>query len=187
MLQQGENGMYFAEPGRKNTAETVACALRAARERGIRNIVAASGTGATAMALAGFDGNLVCVTSVNGFSEKGRNDLPDEVRARLQAAGVKVLTGTHALSGVERGISNMSGGMYPAEIMAHTLRMFGQGTKVCVEIAVMALDAGLVPYGEEIVAVGGTGRGADTALLLTPAHAADIFKFRIHEVLCKPR
>jgi len=70
--------------------------------------------------------------------------------------------------------------------MANTLKFFGQGVKVSVEIAVMALDAGLIPYGEDIIAIGGTGRGADTAVVIRPAHAANIFDTYIAEVICKP-
>jgi hypothetical protein len=64
--------------------------------------------------------------------------------------------------------------------------MFGQGVKVCVEIATMALDAGMIPYGEDVIAVGGTGTGADTAVILRPSHAASIFDTWISEILCKP-
>jgi hypothetical protein len=100
---------------------------------------------------------------------------------------MKVLTTTHVLSGAERGLSRKFGGVYPVEIIAHTLRMFGQGVKVCVEVAVMALDAGMIPYGEEVIAVGGTGRGADTAVIIKPAHANSILDTWISEIICKPK
>jgi hypothetical protein len=109
--------------------------------------------------------------------------MPAAVRETLIARGVKVLTTTHVLSGAERGMSRKFGGAYPVEIMAHTLRMFGQGVKVCVEVAVMALDAGLIPHGREVIAVGGTGRGADTAVVIWPAHASSIFDTYICEVI----
>ena len=70
--------------------------------------------------------------------------------------------------------------------MAFTLRMLSQGVKVCVEIAIMALDADLIPLGDRIIAIGGTGNGADTATILTPSHAASVFETKIHEILCKP-
>jgi hypothetical protein len=108
------------------------------------------------------------------------------VRQQLITSGIKVLTTTHVLSGAERGLSRKFGGTYPVEIMAHTLRMFGQGVKVCVEISVMALDAGLIPYGQPVIAVGGTGEGADTAVILTASHASSILETRIHEIICKP-
>ena len=80
----------------------------------------------------------------------------------------------------------MLGGAFAVEIIAHALRMLSQGVKVCVECAVMALDCEEIPYGEAVVAVGGTGHGADTACVLTPAGANAILECKIHEILCKP-
>jgi hypothetical protein len=37
------------------------------------------------------------------------------------------------------------------------------------------------------MAIGGTGTGADTAVILTPAHASEIFSVKIHEIIRKPR
>jgi hypothetical protein len=184
--------MYFDSPGPANTGETIRIAVREAVTRGIGHIIIASNTGTTAELLtdeankAGYTGCLVCVTHVNGFMENGANELSDENRRRLEGRGVRVYTASHVLSGAERAISRAFQGAYPVEIIAHTLRMFGQGTKVCVEISVMALDGGLIPYGAPVIAIGGSGKGADTAEILTPAHASAILQTRIHEVLCKP-
>ena len=178
--------MYFTEQGKPNTKKTIELALQAAKERSINHIVVASGTGYTAEFLTDSGLNVVCVTSVSGFTKKGQNDMPNEIQASLSEKGIKLLTASHVLSGVERGLSTKLGGIYPAEIMAHTLRMFGQGMKVCVEISIMALDAGFVPHGEKIIAIGGTGRGADTAVILTPAHAQHVLDTRVHEIICKP-
>jgi hypothetical protein len=71
--------------------------------------------------------------------------------------------------------------------MAFTLRVFGQGTKVSIEIALMAADAGLIPTQEPCVSIGGTDQGADTAILLIPAHAQNFFDLRVLEILAKPR
>jgi hypothetical protein len=185
--------MYFDSAGSGNTGETVAIAAREAKERNISHIVIASNTGKTAEALGaearkvGFTGQLVCVTHVNGFKEKGINELSDENRRRLEEQGIRVYTASHVLSGAERAISRAFNGAYPVEIIAHSLRMLGAGVKVAVEISVMALDGGLIPYGKQIIAIGGTGGGADTAALLTPGHAQAIFETKIHEILCKPR
>ncbi len=178
--------MYFSERGKSNTERTLALAVEAAKERGIGHLVVASNTGETAEKLLGCGMNVVCVTHAYGYKGKGENEMPQEMRARLTEKGMHVLTTSHVLSGVERGISNLAKGMYPAEIMSYTLRMFGQGVKVCVEISTMALDAGLIPYGEKIVAIGGTERGADTAVILTPTHASEIFRTYISEIICKP-
>jgi len=178
--------MYFTKHGKASTQKTIELALQSTKERNIGHIVLASGTGYTAEYLVGCGLNVVCVTSVAGFSEKGVNNMPDEVQTSLISKGIKMLTASHVLSGIERGLSSKLGGIYPAEIVAHTLRMFGQGTKVCVEISIMALDAGLIPHGQKIIAIGGTGQGADTAVILTPAHAQHVLETRIHEIICKP-
>jgi len=88
---------------------------------------------------------------------------------------------------VGRGISNKFGGVTPVEVMAETLRMISQGFKVCVEISIMAADGGFIPTEQEIIAVGGNARGADTAVILTPAHMNSIFDLRIHEIIAMPR
>ena len=179
--------MYFPKKGPTNTKQTVKLALETARTRGIRHIVVASASGGTALLFANDeDISITCVTYAYGFSEDGKWSLDGDIHERLKKRSIRVLATTHVLSGVERGISTESGGMYPAEIMANTLRMFGQGVKVCVEVSIMALDAGLIPHGERIIAVGGSGRGADTAVVITPAHANKVLKTRIHEILCKP-
>ena len=77
-------------------------------------------------------------------------------------------------------------GVYPVEIIAAALRMFGQGTKVCVEVATMAADAGMIPSGEPVIVVGGTGQGADTALILKAANSCRILDTKIEEIICKP-
>jgi hypothetical protein len=184
--------MYFAGSGPSNTRAVMEIAAGEAVKRGISAIVAASNTGQTIDVLleearrAGYAGSLVCVSHVNGFIKKGENEMDEAVRRRLEEAGVRVCTAAHALSGTERGISGKFQGAYPVEIIAHTLRMLGQGTKVCVETAVMALDGGFIGYGKPVIGIGGSGRGADTAAILSPGYSHSIFETRIHEILCKP-
>lgn len=178
--------MYFQTVGKANTEKTVELALEKAAQYAIDNIVVASCSGYTAKLLTGKVKNLVCVTHANGYAAPGESDMPDQIRRELIDKGVKVLTTTHVLSGAERGISRKFGGIYPIEIMAQTLRMFGQGVKVCVEIGVMALDAGLIPHGQDIIVIGGSAHGADTAVVMRPAHAANIFDNYIAEIICKP-
>lgn len=180
--------MYFEVKGKINTEKCVELAIKAAEDRKIKNIVVASNSGYTAKLFKEKNNlNIVCVTHAYGFSEPGKNEIVDEALEELKREGIKVLTATHVLSGAERGISRKFGGINPVEVMAYTLRMFGQGTKVCVEVAVMALDAGLIPYGEEIIAVGGSGHGADTAVIIKPENAANILDTKIKEIICKPR
>ncbi len=177
----------FKLAGRANTKETIEIALKISDERNINDIVFPSATGYTASFFKNVkDKNIVCVTHVQGFFEKGLNEMRNDVREDLIKSGIKVLTTTHVLSGAERGLSKKFGGVYPVEIIANTLRMFGQGVKVAVEVSIMALDAGLIPYGKNIIALGGTEEGVDTAVILLPSHASNIFDTRIIEILCKP-
>jgi hypothetical protein len=178
--------MYWKSVGAIHTEKTVELALRKAEEYGIKSIVVASVSGKTAELFAGKAENVVCVTHVNGFKDLGVNELTPQQREILIGKNVKVLTTNHVLSGAERGISKKFGGVYPVEIMASTLRMFGQGVKVSVEVAVMALDAGLIPYGEEVIAIGGTGKGVDTAVVIRPDYSANILNTYIAEIICKP-
>jgi hypothetical protein len=156
----------------------------------VRHVVVATSTGETGTrfleALAGRDVKLVCVSHHAGFGEGDDLDLVPEHAAVLRAAGVPLFVGTHALSGIGRSISAQFGGATPVELIAHTLRLFGQGMKVCVEIAVMAADAGLISTDRDAICVGGTGSGADTAVVVRPAHMNRFFDLRIREVLCKP-
>ena len=183
--------MVASRPSRSDTMALVIDAVRRRLERDeIRHVVVATSTGETGVrlldALAGQDIELVCVTHHAGFREGDAVDLVPEHESALRAAGVPILIATHALSGVGRSISAQFGGATPVELIAHTLRLFGQGMKVCVEIAVMAADAGLVPTDRDVLCVGGTGSGADTAVVLRPAHMNRFFDLRIREVLCKP-
>jgi len=179
--------VYFKNMGNENTNAVITSALQAAVEKGINHIVVASSSGATARLLKNDKGvNIVMVSHAYGSNGEGKNELSDEARSELQKMDIKVLTTTHVLSGAERGISKVFGGINPVEIIAQSLRMLGHGTKVCVEVSVMALDAGMIPYGQPVIAIGGSSKGADTALILTPSHANRIFDTKIHEVICKP-
>ncbi|MBM3322889.1 hypothetical protein FJY69_05375 [candidate division WOR-3 bacterium] len=176
-------------PGTRQTRATLRAALKRADELGIRHLVVASTTGRTALMLAEelphhFD--VVCVTHHAGFREYGKSELSDETENELAEQGIPVLRTTHLFAGIERAIRLKFNGLGPAETVANTYRTFGEGTKVCVEIAVMALDAGLIPHGEDCIAIAGTGTGADTALVIRPAHSRQFFDTHVREVIIKP-
>ena len=181
--------VYFEAPGEQNTDSVLKLVKNYAQAEGIRDIVVASTTGETGVKASkifrGF--NVVAVSHHVGFREPGVWELKEENRGKILENGAKILTATHALSGVERAVRKKFGTTMPLEIMAHTLRLFGEGTKVCVEITIMAADAGLIPVDREVIAIGGTGRGADTALVIKPATASRFFNLQIREIIAKPR
>jgi uncharacterized protein len=178
---------HFEEPGPDNTRQTLEFAYDRGRELGINEVVVASSSGETAYrVLEVFKGfKVVAVTYHCGFHEPFQNSITDDVRRDLEE-GVRVVQATHALSGLERSFAKKHGGIYPVLIVADTLRLFGQGTKVAVEVAIMAADAGALS-GNDIIAIGGSGRGADTALIIKPANQSRLFDLKIREIICKPR
>jgi hypothetical protein len=183
-----KNTIYFTKEGEQNTDALLRFVKKYAEKEGIKDIVVASTSGETGIKASEiFKGyNLVIVTHCHGFQEPGKSELPEEHRKEILANGAKIFTGVHALSSVERAIRKDFGTMQPLELIANVLRLMGEGTKVCVEIALMAADAGLIPVNRDIVVIAGTGKGADTALRIRPANAARFFDLRIREIIAKP-
>jgi len=208
---------YFENSGELNTDETLALAKRRAAELGIKTVVVASTRGETARkAVDVFKGmRIVVVTHTYGFREPNSDEFPEEIRKLVEGKGGKILTTTHAFGGINNAFQppmprppqpvagpqpqvtggppaggpppNMQRSTLPAEVIAYTLGLFSRGMKVAVEIVLMAADAGLIRTDEEVVAIAGSGRGADTAIVVQPANANRFFDLKIKEIICKPR
>ncbi len=180
---------YFESPGEENTDEVLKLAKERAGKLGLTDLIVASTRGETGVKASkifkGF--NVVVVTHQTGFREPGVQELTEENRKLIEKNGGKIFTGTHLLRGVERAIRDKFGGAYPNEIIAQTLRIFGEGTKVAVEIVVMAADAGLISTDRDVVSVAGTGKGADTAIIIHPANSSRMFDATVKEIIAKPR
>ena len=181
--------VYFELAGKHNTDTVLRLAKEYTETQRIRTIVVASTTGETGVKAAQMfkDIDVVVVTHHVGFREPGMHELREDFRSQISKHGAKILTSTHALSSAERAVRKKFGTLQPLELMANTLRLLGEGTKVCVEIAVMATDAGLIPVDKDVIAIAGTGRGADTALVIKPANAPTFFELKIRETIAKPR
>jgi hypothetical protein len=181
--------VYFPEPGSANTEKTLEIAKKRAEQLGIRTIVVASTSGETGVKAVKLLANykVVVVTHATGFQAPDAQELTPQNRAKILEKGGLILTATHALGGVGRAVRRRFNSYQVDEIIAQTLRVFGQGTKVACEIALMAADAGLIRTDEEVISIGGTGSGADTALVIKPAHTHDFFELKVKEILCKPR
>src|SRR4030042_328259 len=180
--------VYFEKPGgEENTVKTLALAKARADELGIKTLVIASTVGKTAvMAVDVFQGfKVVVVTHTDGFREANTQEFTAENRRAVEAKGGIILTTTHAFGGIHRALNPAAMPPPPSsaigDVVANTLRMFGQGMKVACEIAAMAADAGLVRTDTEIVSIGGTWRGADTAVVLQPDYVHRFFNLRVKE------
>ncbi|MFO7917573.1 MAG: pyruvate kinase alpha/beta domain-containing protein [Anaerolineae bacterium] len=182
--------MYFERQGKQNTEQVLEIVRGEALERGIEHVVVASTTGDTGLKAAQMlsqNGlNVVAVTHSTGFRQPGAQEMPEDVRGDIEAAGGKVLTGTMIFHNLGSAIGDQYGGYSHQDLVADVLRIFGQGMKVAVECAAMAADAGLVPC-EDVIAVAGTGRGADTAIVVRTMPSKQFFDIKVREILCKPR
>ncbi len=183
--------VYFEKPGKQNTEQTLKLAIERCEELGIKYLVVASSTGETAKKalemLKGKDIKLVVVTDHTGFEGEGINTMDPKTEDYLRKTGVTIVRQSHVLSGLERSFTRKFGGLSRSEAVAEALRaLFGHGLKVCVEITIMAADSGAIPI-EEVVAVAGRESGADTAVVVRPAHTNSFFNMQIKEIICMPR
>jgi len=181
--------VYFEEPGKANTEETLKLAKKRAEALGIKNIVIASYTGYTGvLASEIFKGyNLVVSAGMMGFREPNNHRMEPDNRKKMEENGAKVFYHLHAFGGLGRAVKQKFGPIQVDELIAHVLRLLSQGVKVGCEIACMAADAGLIRTDEECIAIGGSGGGADTAIVLLPSNTHRFFDTRIREIICKPR
>ena len=180
--------IYFEKKGKQNTETTLRLARDRAEELGIKQIVLATTHGYTALQAAEVfrdSGIEIIAVSISTAFDKEGWTMSAQERGRIEQVGVRVLTTLHGLA--DGAAEGLYGENTPGSAVAHTLRMFSQGIKVAVEVSIMALEAGLIPSGGQIVAIGGTDEGCDTAVVVRPAHAHKIKEFRICEILCKPR
>lgn len=186
--------VYFEKPGgEENTVQTLALAKERAEALGIKTVVVATTIGDTAVkAVDVFKGyKVIAVTHVTGMREPNTQEFTEENRKIVEKKGGIIVTTAHAFGAIHRSLGATGGPPIPTsavgDIIAMTLRNFGQGMKVVCEIAAMAADAGLVRTDEEIIAIGGTGRGADTAVVIQPSYTHRFFNLKVKEIICKPR
>jgi hypothetical protein len=175
--------VYFEESGPENTEATFKLVHERLNNLDIKKIVLASTTGATAGKAMDFfkdiDVKLIAVPHQFDFHRE-KNAFPPELIKALRDLGHDVHFGTMLFHTDDfYGSSN-------ATAMANLLRCFSQGVKVCFEIVLMVTDAGLVKSGENVIAIAGTGRGSDTALVMQAASTQHLRNLKVSEIICKP-
>lgn len=183
--------IYFEKPGSENTSDCLEVVKNALREGKYKHVVVASTSGDTGAlfseTLKNSGINLVVVTHSAGFKEPNTIGMSENIRKKIEKNGAKAFTGSMLTHSLETCLASKFGGAYPTLIIANSLRRFGEGSKVCCEIVMMAADAGLIPEGEEVLAVAGTARGADTVMVIKSAVSKRFLDLRVLEILAKPR
>jgi hypothetical protein len=183
--------VYFEKPGKANTEACLDIVLNEVEENGYKNVVVASTTGETGImfseALKGSGVNLIVITHSAGFKEPNTMEMPAEARQRILDEGATVFTGPMVTHSLDTAFTGKFSGSNLSQVVAESLRRFGQGTKVCCECVMMATDGGLLPEGVETLAVAGTARGADTVLVVRATASKRFLDLKVHELLAKPR
>lgn len=183
---------YFEKPGEKNSPAVIEAVKTRALELGIKEVVIASTTGKTGLAMAealkDTDIKIIVVTHQYGTTEEGKWDMDSQYVSRLNEMGVEIVSQSHLFSGVEKSLSRDTGGISRIEIVADVLRkLFGKGFKVAVEVVLMAADSGALTMENEVIAAGGTANGADVACVIKPAHSNNFYGLQIREIICMPK
>jgi hypothetical protein len=191
--------ILFEKAGRHNTPKVVEAVLRRLDDADLSTVVVASTTGYTASqfadALQGRDDiTLISVGETPLIREWGAEwpVLSAETKQALEARGVVVADRIPYL--LHSSVLDTSVWKAPSaeEIFRESLYAFGQGLKVAVEVVLIAVASGFLEPYQDVIAVGGTSRGADTAIVVRATFPNHVFsqdagkRLRIHEVLCKP-
>ncbi len=183
---------YFEKAGVENTDQVITLVHESLKKGDIKSVVVASTSGKTGLKFAkslGKETNLVIVSTHPGSKTPGVWEFDLEILKELEEQGLPVIRQSHALSGLEKSFTTKFSGISQSEVLAESLKsLFGPGMKVCIEIAIMALDGGAISL-DKTIAVGGTGaggRGADTAVVVLPSHTNNFFDFRVFEIIAKP-
>jgi hypothetical protein len=179
--------VYFKKKGPENTDTTLKLAKERAIELGIEHVVVASTSGETGKrAIEVFKDveiSVVVVTHQAGYKKEGQLEIKNEYRRIIEENGELVIA-SDLFTTVPKIAQKYAN---PFNLIADVLRLFSQGVKVCVECTVMAADAGAIPVDKETIAIAGTVRGADTALVLKPANVHRFFDLDIREIVAIPR
>jgi len=137
---------YFIDPGSQNTEEVIDSVKRRITNGDISKVVVASTSGETGVK---FARELKGSAMVIAVSHEEMNAV---YKRQITEHGGKAFDKTH-LALHAKGMDDVR----------KTFYTFGQGFKVAVEVILIATDKGELDLYEDVVGVGGTGNGADTA------------------------
>ena len=130
----------------------------------------------------------------NEWIKQGLRRVPmgitQENKERLDKLKIKIVQGTIPLFGPTFSMRLHLQKTTDLDLMAKTLELISTGTLVCLECALMSVDAGVIPEGEEVIALAGTERGLDTAWIIRASASHNLFHpskgARFIELLAKP-
>ena len=118
--------------------------------------------------------------------------LPKKEAKKLEALGVKVVYEDSPYDKPPFNVSVKYPGLKTVgQLIILSQRLTCTGIEVSVKVSMMAANAGAIPKGEEVIAMGGTERGLDAAVVIRPGPSEKIFDenegIDIREIICKPK
>ena len=171
---------YFESGGAQNSETVIKIALARYQQGGIDAVVTASSYGESAKQAAQVFAGSGAKLLVVGEVLDGQQSPNATICAELAAQGHRVLWGTPlgAMSTFTRDQT--------AAVVADCYRRVSEGFKVVCEIVLIATSQGYLQTGQKVLAMAGTHRGLDTAVVASAAAFNDFKEFEINEILCKP-
>lgn len=189
---------YFEEYGEANTKDVIQVVLERLQDGGINTVVVASSSGKTAVAFAealraaGRRERVIVVAEPPPES----SGISPATRAQLEGLDVEIVDYMPyaSMAYSAQAAENVYGALDLLVVVFDAFRMVGgNGLKVAIEVGLMATNAGKVAPGQEIIAVGGTAGGADTAIVMKTAFSRNIFakdpakRPEVREILAMPK
>lgn len=117
-------------------------------------------------------------------------DISEDNRRKLEALEVDIIQGTIPFFGPSFSMRLHLQQVTSLDVIAKTLELISTGTLVCLECVMMAVDAGILPENEHVLALAGTERGLDTIWELKSSASANLFHpskgSRFVELFAKP-
>jgi len=169
-----KNICYFEKPGSMNTKKV--CELVASRvQEGIKYVVVASVSGSTALMMAehlkGLDAKLIVFTIPLAW-KSSHPTIKQEMKEKLISLGVKIME--KAVPAIECGPETIEcTGFERSRVEINHVGIWeilhgigGQGLPTAVEAIFTAVEEREIPIGSQAIGIGGTGCGADTAIVM---------------------
>jgi hypothetical protein len=212
--------LLFTEPGPDNTDEVITLAKDAADKYEYIVVASISGESALKLSEKTDKSKIICVTCPQGMyfetdkmHEGPFNDIPElrkirdqwkkeglkripmsmsnAMKEKLKARNVHLIQGTIPFFGPSFSMRLHLQHVNSLDIIAKTLELISTGTLVCLEIVLMAVDAGISPENIEVLSLAGTEQGLDTACVIRSCASANLFHpikgARFIDFLAKPK
>ncbi len=166
---------YFETHGIENTEDVIQAVGKRVKEGDIKTVIVASTSGATGLKFA---------KALKGIAEViaiSHENMDSENKREIVRLGAKALDKTHLPLETRK-----------MEAVKNSYYTLGQGFKVAVEVILIVADKAAVTLYKDVIGVGGTDKGSDTAIVARATTSKDAFsedkgkKLEIREVLAMP-